>query len=58
MSKSEQVKFVPDYKHECDHCGQKPVVTGVNDKGVVVYEADMCGACTWGESALLDPDNW
>jgi hypothetical protein len=50
-------KFVPDYKHCCEVCGQKPVVTGVKD-GKVVYQGEMCGVCTWGESACLDPANW
>jgi hypothetical protein len=50
-------KFVPDDKHSCEVCGQKPVVTGVKD-GKVVYQGEMCGVCTWGESACLDPANW
>jgi hypothetical protein len=50
-------KFEPDYSHECEVCGQKPVVTGVKD-GKVVYESDMCGPCTWGESKLIDPSKW
>ena len=49
--------FEPDYKHRCCVCGQKPVVTAVKD-GKVVMGTDMCGPCTWGEAAMLDPEEW
>ncbi len=50
-------RWVPDYTCECSVCGQKPVVTGVKND-TVVYQGDMCGVCTWGEAAMLDPEAW
>jgi hypothetical protein len=50
-------KYVPDYKHCCENCGQKPVVTGVRN-GKTVYQGAMCGPCTWGEAKTLDPSTW
>lgn len=50
-------RYKPDYKHACENCGQSPVVTGVKD-GKVVYQGSMCGPCTWGEAACLDPEEW
>jgi len=38
----------PDYEHECDVCGQSPILP----------VSGMCGACTWGEAELIDPENW
>lgn len=49
--------FEPDYAHHCEVCGQAPVVTGVKD-GQVVYQSTLCGPCTWGEAACLDPAEW
>lgn len=49
--------FVPDYKHRCINCNAVPVVTAVKD-GEVVYQGEMCGVCTWGEAAMMDPDEW
>lgn len=49
--------FQPDHKHRCTVCGNTPVVTGVR-KGKVVYQSDLCGPCTWGEAAMLDPSKW
>lgn len=50
-------KYVPDYRHHCENCGNTPVVTGVKN-GKVVYQGSMCGPCTWGEAACLDPEVW
>ncbi len=50
-------KFVPDYTNTCEVCGANHVVTGVKD-GKVVYQGEMCGVCTWGESAMRDPKEW
>ena len=50
-------EYKPDYKHQCIVCDDTPVVTGVKD-GKVVYQGEMCGVCTWGESAMLDPKEW
>lgn len=49
--------FQPDYVHECEVCGQTPIVTGVKD-GKTVYSSGMCGPCTFGEAAMLDPKEW
>jgi len=49
--------FEPDYTHECEVCGVNHVVTAVKD-GKVVYQGEMCGVCTWGESAMRDPAEW
>jgi len=49
--------FEPDYKSECCVCGQSPVVTVANE-GKVLYSTEMCGPCTWGESDMIDPDEW
>ena len=45
--------YQPDYKHSCEVCGANHVVTGVKD-GKVVYQGEMCGVCTWGESAKMN----
>ena len=50
-------RFAPDYKHNCEVCGQTPVVTGVKD-GKVVYQGEMCGPCSWGEARTIDPSTW
>ena len=49
--------YEPDYTCECDCCGSTPCVTGVKD-GKVVLQTDMCGVCTWGEAAMLNPTEW
>jgi hypothetical protein len=51
-------KWIPDYEHNCEVCGQTPVVCGVNKRGNVVYHGTMCGVCTWGEAICLDPEEW
>ncbi|MFC0694688.1 hypothetical protein [Paraburkholderia humisilvae] len=50
-------EWVPNYGRQCEVCGETPCVSGVRD-GKVVYDGSMCGACTWGEDACLDPANW
>ncbi|SAK63442.1 hypothetical protein AWB80_02866 [Caballeronia pedi] len=50
-------EWVPDYDHECENCGETPVVTGVH-RGIVVVATGMCGCCTWGEAACIDPAQW
>jgi len=49
--------YQPDYKRKCINCEQTPVVTAVKN-GKVVYQGDMCGPCTWGESETIDPATW
>lgn len=51
-------KYLPNYKKKCEVCKQTPTVQGVDKQGKVVYNGDMCGVCTWGEAACLDPNNW
>lgn len=58
MSKPEAVTLEPDYKRKCSVCDQKPVVTGLNKAGKVVYKPALCGVCCFGESKMRDPDNW
>lgn len=49
--------FQPNYQRRCINCGQSPTVYAVKD-AEVVYDSEMCGPCTWGEAAMLDPANW
>lgn len=49
--------FEPDYTKTCDVCGAGHVVTAVLN-GKVIETFEMCGVCTWGESDMIDPDNW
>lgn len=57
MSEGEVDSFEPDYQGTCSVCSQSPIVTGVLD-GKVILRTDLCGPCTWGEAACLDPDEW
>lgn len=50
-------RFVPDYTHRCSNCGNTPVVTAEKD-GKIVYQGELCGPCTWGIAAALDPRTW
>jgi hypothetical protein len=56
------VRYEPDWEKACENCGESPTVTGVAvdgpDRGKVVLDTGMCGMCTWGEAAALDPANW
>lgn len=47
-----------DWTRKCDNCGQRPVVCWTDDKTGEKGSTDMCGCCTWGEAACLDPNNW
>jgi hypothetical protein len=49
--------WYPNWNLGCEVCGQKPTVNGMED-GKVVYRGDMCGVCTFGEAACLDPAEW
>lgn len=58
MSESIELdKYTPNYIARCENCDQSPTVEGVKD-GKVVYESGMCGPCTFGEAACLDPEEW
>jgi len=50
--------YVPDYEHECQNCGQTPVVTIVDENDEVIENFEMCGPCLFGEAACLDPKEW
>lgn len=50
--------YVPDYKQKCQNCGQTPVVTIQNSEGKVINDFNMCGPCTFGEAACIDPGEW
>ena len=50
--------FEPDYKTQCINCGQTPTVVGVSAEGEEVFVTEMCGPCTFGTAAALDPDWW
>lgn len=50
-------EFRPDYSQVCAACGAGHVVTGYTN-GKQVYQAESCGACTWGDAKMIDPDNW
>lgn len=47
--------YQPDYENKCENCGQSPIVIGVKD-GDIVYTSGMCGPCTFGEAACLNPE--
>lgn len=49
--------YEPNYMGECCNCGQSPTVQGVK-AGEVIYDSEMCGPCTFGEAACLDPQEW
>lgn len=50
-------RFVPDDTGVCESCGRSPTVSAEKD-GVLVYQGKLCGPCTWGEAAMLDPSQW
>jgi len=53
-----KVYYDPDYKRKCCSCSATPCVRICHEDGKVFYDGDMCGACTWGEAAAIDPANW
>jgi hypothetical protein len=49
----------PHYGKRCVVCGQKPVVRIRRvDTDELEIDSDMCGPCTFGEAACLDPAEW
>lgn len=58
MKEIEVVRYVPDYEGKCLACDESPVVTGVDKDGNVVVAPGLCGPCTWGEAAAIDPSTW
>lgn len=53
----EALKAEADYEVPCDVCGNTPTVMLVSKSGAIDH-LGLCGACTWGESECIDPDNW
>lgn len=51
-------KLKPDYDKPCDNCGAVPTVTVVDENDNITHDFEMCGVCTFGEAAMLDPENW
>ena len=47
-TKSKTFKVYADYSRTCEVCEQTPVVSATG----------MCGPCTFGEAACLDPAEW
>lgn len=50
-------EFKPNYEAECENCGHNHTVQ-VWVGETMEYDTGLCGACTWGEAACLDPENW
>ncbi|WP_157372761.1 hypothetical protein [Vibrio coralliirubri] len=48
---------IPNYDRSCCACGRVPTVE-VHTDDCDVHKLDLCGPCCWGESAMLDPENW
>jgi hypothetical protein len=42
------VKVYADYRRKCENCDQSPVVSLTG----------LCGPCTFGEAACIDPSEW
>ena len=49
--------FEPDYCEKCTVCGASPTVSAVKGRAEV-YSTEMCGPCTFGTAAALDPSTW
>jgi hypothetical protein len=49
----------PYYGDVCEVCGQRPIVRiRYADSDRIYIETGMCGPCTFGEAACLDPAEW
>ncbi|WP_156169575.1 hypothetical protein [Vibrio coralliirubri] len=48
---------IPNYDRSCCACGRVPTVEVHTDDGNV-HKLDLCGPCCWGESEMLEPENW
>lgn len=58
MSKEPQeAEFKPNYDNECEACGNTPTVD-IYVNGKLESTTSLCGVCTWGEAACVDPENW
>jgi hypothetical protein len=54
---AQEAEFRPNYTIKCDVCGQTPTVD-IFVSGKLESHMEMCGCCTWGEAACIDPSNW
>lgn len=52
-----KARFSPNLKRLCQNCGQLPTVDIYVGKELQNH-TDLCGVCTWGEAACIDPENW
>lgn len=57
MNKERVVDYKPDWEGKCLNCEQTPTVD-IYKNGNKVDSTGMCGPCTFGEAACLDPDEW
>ncbi|MBU6232553.1 hypothetical protein KGP36_08055 [Patescibacteria group bacterium] len=53
----QQAEFRPNYRIKCQNCGQVPTVD-VYVNGKLETRTELCGVCTWGEAACIDPEEW
>ena len=51
------IDLTPNYDKRCIVCGRKPTVTVRFEDGSIDH-SELCGACYWGESDCIDPENW
>lgn len=56
MKKKNKV-YMPNYQHECVQCGNRPTVDVYVD-GAKQYDTYLCGACTFADSAMINPRRW
>jgi hypothetical protein len=57
MTDEPKCTYVPDYKTKCQNCDQVPTVQ-VFINGKLDNHFEMCGPCTFGEAACIDPEEW
>lgn len=50
-------QFEPNYTVSCEACEQTPTID-IFVEGKLERRTEMCGPCTWGEAATIDPENW
>lgn len=50
-------KYVPNWSRRCVACDRRPVVEGAKDRKIIRL-AQLCGPCTFGTAAALDPAGW
>jgi hypothetical protein len=58
IREKEELVAAPDHIHNCEACGQSPVVQFANKEGKLVYNSGICGSCYFGTGEMLNPENW